>query len=130
MYGKGVVSGGVLGPCSGGRGAVSGHGGMSAAHGIDGQSRDELGGRDDAEGPGGHAWGRGQARAGRELMASRPHGQHSPIWALTAIAEYPVGNLLFNGISNTHILFWDRHTVPEYSKKCCTYRVLSCLLQI
>ena len=105
MYGKGVVSGGVLGPCSGGRGAVSGHGGVSAAHGIDGQSRDELGGLDDAEGPGGHAWGRGQARAGRELMASWPHGQHSPIWALPAMAEYPVSYLLLNGIGNTHILF-------------------------
>ena len=120
----------MLGQCSGGRGAVGGHGGMSAAHGIDGQSHDELGGRDDAGGTRGAAGRPEQARAGRGLMASRPHGQHSPIWALPAMAEYPVGHLLFNGISNTHILVWDRHTVPEYSKKCCTYRVLSCLLQI
>ena len=128
MYERGGVGGGVLGQWSEGREAVSGHVGISAAHGIDGQLHDELGGRDDAGGPGGHAWGRGQARAGRELMASWPHGQHSPIWALPAMAEYPVGHLLFNGISNTHILFWDRHTVPEYSKKCCTCRVLTHLL--
>ena len=43
----------MLGQCSGGRGAVGGHGGMSAAHGINEQPRDELGGRDEVRPHGG-----------------------------------------------------------------------------
>ena len=50
----------MLGQCSGGRGAVGGHGGMSAAHDINEQPRDELGGRDEVRPHGEHAWRGGQ----------------------------------------------------------------------
>ena len=86
MYRRDGVGGGVLGQCSGGRGAVGGHGGMSAAHGINEQPHDELGGRDEVRPHGGQPGMAEAARSSRAVMGRTHMAGTGPIWAVPTIS--------------------------------------------